>query len=322
MSRRDIYTPVALFTYNRLEHLRATYDALRNNTNATNTDLYIFSDGPRDNSHDIDAVRAVRDFIATIDGFNKITIKEEPSNKGLARSIVDGVSEILERHSSVIVFEDDLISAPSTLNYFNRTLEHYSSFCGVFSVSAYSPSPSLFRIPKDYNFDIYFIPRMQCWGWATWRDRWKLVDWEVSDFDAFVSSSSATDAYSHWIGADSLKTLTDCVRNARDVWACRWVYTHFKHHAVCACPTSSYIVNIGLDGSGANCGVSPIRPDILSEYPSEPMRFPENIFVDRRIFSYFMDASSFNTAAMYAQRLLQATRRVVKLPLNSIRNRL
>src|SRR5215831_17496871 len=51
--------PVALFTYKRLEHTKATVDALGRNTLAAQTDLHIFSDGAK-GEVDSAAVQAVR----------------------------------------------------------------------------------------------------------------------------------------------------------------------------------------------------------------------------------------------------------------------
>ena len=42
------YSPVILFTYNRPSHTRLTIDALLKNAEAVESDLIIFSDGPRD----------------------------------------------------------------------------------------------------------------------------------------------------------------------------------------------------------------------------------------------------------------------------------
>ena len=41
-------TPVAMFVYNRADNTRKTLEALRNNTEAPETDVYVFSDGGKD----------------------------------------------------------------------------------------------------------------------------------------------------------------------------------------------------------------------------------------------------------------------------------
>ena len=280
-------TPVALFVYNRADHTRATLEALRGNAPASETDLYVFSDGPKTEADRV-GVDAVRALLKGIGGFRSVTVNARSENIGLAQSIIRGVTEIVERHGRVIVIEDDLVTHPATLTYFNRMLDRFEHHAGVFSISAYSHPASVMPVPADYDYDVYAIPRMQCWGWATWRNRWEKADFAVPEFDEFNSSASATGAYAHWIGADSLDTLRACMRGERDVWACRWVYTHFKHHAVCICPTRSLVDNTGLDGSGSNCGVRPEFKHTLDTLKMTEWRTPETAFVDPRIFDAFM----------------------------------
>ena len=279
--------PVALFVYRRPEHTQKTLTALASNHLAAATDLIIFSDGARGDDDRAD-VAAVRSLAAEAAGFRSIEIRERENNLGLAQSIISGVTDILETHERVIVIEDDLVTHPAALDYFNRCLDHYADNSGVFSISGYSHPPDVMKLPADYGYDVYAIPRMQCWGWATWRDRWAKADFSIPDFAAFDASATATEAYAHWIGGDSLNTLRACMRGEKDVWACRWVYTHFKHHAVCICPTHSLIDNIGLDGSGSNCGSSGTLRQDLAAHRSEAWRLPDQALVDPRIFEAFM----------------------------------
>ena len=68
------------------------------------------------------------------------------------------------------------------------------------------------------------------------------------------------------------------------------MYTHFKHHALCMCPTVSYIDNIGLDGSGANCGAqSNLSNDLtVARRESVNLRLPHMAVIDPVIYENFM----------------------------------
>ena len=48
-------------------------------------------------------------------------------NKGLAKSIIDGVSQIVEEFGKVIVLEDDLLVSPSFLDFMNEALLEYEN---------------------------------------------------------------------------------------------------------------------------------------------------------------------------------------------------
>ena len=242
------YAPVAVFVYNREDKARELLTSLSNNVGAEDTDLYIFSDGPRSNNDNV-SVAEVRKYIKTVTNFRSIKIIEADKNLGLGQSIINGISMVLDKHERIIVLEDDLVLSPLSLNYFNRLLEHYSENTGVFSISGYSPPETLLTIPEYYEYSIYCIPRMQCWGWATWRDRWEKADLDMTGYNDFINSSSQRKSYIETIGLVSLSVLESYMKGEKDVWACRWVYTHFKYNAVCVCPVRSYIDNTGNDGS-------------------------------------------------------------------------
>src|SRR5205809_1144342 len=113
LSRSDRATraPLALFVYNRPWHTRQTVEALRKNTLAQESDLFIFSDAAK-TPDAAEAVRAARKYIKTIDGFKSVHIEARARNLGLAKSIADGVTRLCEDHGRAIVVEDDLVTSP------------------------------------------------------------------------------------------------------------------------------------------------------------------------------------------------------------------
>src|SRR5690349_15246473 len=99
--------PIALFVYARRDHAQRTVEALKRNALATESDLIVFSDGPK-NASASEAVRAVRDYVHSVDGFKSIAVIEQERNLGLSASIISGVGRVCETHGRVIVLEDDL----------------------------------------------------------------------------------------------------------------------------------------------------------------------------------------------------------------------
>lgn len=276
--------PVAIFCYKRPLHLRQTVEALQANTLAKNTDVIFYSDGPKDPS-DIPHVVEVRKYLLDLTGFKSITIKLSEHNQGLANSIINGVTETLKQYGRIIVIEDDIVLSPKALEYFQKCLDKYAFKTKVYSISGFN-YPN-FQVPVSYTDDVYFIPRMQCWGWATWRDRWEKADFTMAGYKKFISNSNEVKRYNEQIGSNSLSTLKSCVEHGKDVWACRWVYTHFKNNALCVCPVISYVDNIGLDGSGENCGTTSWNTNKCLNNNSNP-RLPSTISVNEHIFNEFM----------------------------------
>src|SRR5665647_81200 len=102
--------PITLFVYKRLWHTERTVEALQANQYAAASDLIIFSDGPK-SEEEREKVDQIRTYIRKIKGFEKIEIVEREGNYGLARSIISGVTEVVNRFGRIIVMEDDLVSS-------------------------------------------------------------------------------------------------------------------------------------------------------------------------------------------------------------------
>lgn len=162
----NTYAPILLFVYNRPEHVRRNIQALLKNELAAESELFIYSDAAKDETSQA-AVKEVRTFIRSIQGFKKITIIERAENWGLARSIIDGVTTLINRYGRVIVLEDDLVVAPHFLQFMNDALETYRDEERVGHIQAcdFTHDPSL---P-----DTFLIKWTGSWGWGTWDRAWK-----------------------------------------------------------------------------------------------------------------------------------------------------
>jgi len=244
--------PVAFFVYNRPWHTKQTSDSLSRNKLASETQLFIFSDGPRD-SNAVNEVRTVREQIKNISGFKDIKIIERKENLGLANSIISGVTDVINKYGRIIVIEDDMVFKTDFLRFMNEALEFYESEKKVFSVTGYNYPEELMNIPESYNHDIYFYPRCSSWGWGTWKDRWAKADWEFRDADKFLKNKKLRKRYAK-TGEDKADMMLAHIEGKIDSWATRWEYTHFVNDAYSVYPVKSFLNNIGFDGTGINCG--------------------------------------------------------------------
>ena len=110
--------PVVLFAYSRPDHLTRTLESLRCNEVPL---IYVFSDGPKTLKQAGDVAR-VREILGNVDWCDiDLCLRED--NLGLGRSILTGVSAVLTKHDSVIIFEDDLVCVPGTVQIHVRGFE-------------------------------------------------------------------------------------------------------------------------------------------------------------------------------------------------------
>ena len=240
--------PIALFCFNRPSHLKQTIKNLLENRIAKETELFIFSDGPKSNeAGELKLVNEVRKYIYTIEGFQSIQVIEEPQNKGLAVSIIEGLSKLFLDYEKLIVLEDDILVSNNFLVFMNDSLNRYEHHETIFSVSGYSFQLEELNAAGDLNL----VKRASSWGWGTWRKNWNAVDWEVKEYKTFVSNKVAQKEFLN-AGKDQLAMLYKQQRGLIDSWAIRWTFHHFVHKGYCLVPKYSKVKNIGTDGTGTN----------------------------------------------------------------------
>jgi glycosyltransferase involved in cell wall biosynthesis len=240
------YAPIIIFAYNRPEHLKKCLDSLQANKIASESELFVFSDGPK-SVEDIDKVSEVRRILDKINSFKKVIVEKSEKNTGLANSVINGVSEVLKDYEAAIVLEDDLIVSEDFLEYMNSSLNFYKSNSKVFSVSGYCAPIDL----ENYSEDVFFYQRINSWGWGTWRSRWETVDWKLKDFDTFIKDKHQRRKFNA-AGKDLTIMLLKYKQGLIDSWAIRFNYACFKQEKLNLYPSKSKINNWGTDDSGTH----------------------------------------------------------------------
>jgi hypothetical protein len=279
--------PIAVFAFNRPECLRRALAALAANDLAAESDVTVFCDGPRHVQEKAltDEVRTVARAAA---GFRSVAVVEREKNFGCADSVISGLEYMFTRHERLVVIEDDILCSPHTLSFLNAGLEKYADEPVVFNIAAWSFPPRLMRMPPAYPFDAYFIPRCNIWGWASWRDRWKIIDWNISDYAVFAENACLRQAFNHG-GSDMAPMLEAQMAGRLGTWDIRMDYARFKHGRLGLNPVISYTTNIGM-GSGTHTTEANTRWDNDIGKANPHPRLPDHIFVDGAILSAYQKA--------------------------------
>jgi len=242
-------SPIALFVYNRPWHTKQTIESLLKNSEARETDLFVFSDGPKTDA-DAKKVEDVRDYISSLTGFAKVDLIASAHNKGLANSIIAGVTKILETSETVIVMEDDLVTSPYFLRYMNEALTLYQNDDTVISIHGYV-YPVKQSLPETF-----FLRGADCWGWATWRRGWKYFEPDGRKLLTELERSNSIREFdmddSFWYS----EMLRDQIKGLNNSWAIRWHASAFLRNKLTLYPGESLINNIGFDNSGTHSGGS------------------------------------------------------------------
>lgn len=244
-------SPICLFVYKRFDTTKLMLESLLACPECSESDLYVFMDAARSDK-DVEDVKKVRALFDGLCGFRHIETFPADKNKGLARSVIEGVSQVLQKHDDIIVLEDDLVVSPDFLTFMNEALRVYRNRFDIWSISGYTPNLKELKELKDEN-GVFLVPRAQCWGWATWRDRWSMVDWDVKDFKQFATSKGLRTNFDQG-GNDLFRTLEMERRGRIESWAVRWAYAAAKNNRLTVNPMQSKVKNIGMNSSDSHSG--------------------------------------------------------------------
>lgn len=274
------FAPTVLFVYNRPDHTRKTLEALRENYMAADTNLFIFSDAAKSDTQK-DKVDEVRKIIYHFKGFKTISIHEAEKNRGLANSVISGVTEIISKYGKVIVLEDDMLTSKKFLNFMNDALDFYKQDTSIWSISGYQFP---FEIPPNYKKPVYTAYRSSSWGWATWKDRWDTIDWKIIDYKNYRYNLPKIMKFCKG-GTDLDKMLRYQMNGKIDSWAIRWCYNQSMQNKYTIYPICSLVNSIGTDGSGTHCDPTSRRFGVKLannfEYSFEHALLPDNEIMKR-----------------------------------------
>lgn len=281
--------PILLFVYNRPDHVRRCVESLLNNQLAADSELYIYSDAAKQEA-DKPAVSAVREYVHTISGFQRVTITERTENWGLARSIIDGVTTMTNRYGQVIVVEDDLVAAPYFLQFMNDALETYKDEERVCHIQACD-------FTKDSALpETFLIKWTGSWGWATWQRAWRLFEPDGAKLLQELEARKLTRQFDFNGKYGFTRMLRRQIAGKNNSWAIRWNATLFLQDKLSLNVGRSLIQNDGFDGSGTNCGGGGLYDSDLWMQPLEVKKITpieENMQARRCFERYYGRTNSF-----------------------------
>lgn len=242
--------PVALFVYNRADNMMKTLECLVHNTLASDTALYVFSDGGKDEKswRQVNEVRKkLHEFKSLVEKegmLKSMTIVERPENFYLERNIIEGIAQVFEQHDRIIVLEDDICTSSYFLEYMNQAFDLYADIPEVMHVAGFTNLDLLNPSKSTPEASYYFTPHMSGWGWGTWRDRWQ------EHFVHYKSREEALEGLTPQdIDAIQYGGVFPCLKSLdKDPipWDACWELAIYKAGGLCLSPGYTLVRNIGL----------------------------------------------------------------------------
>ncbi len=270
--------PIAMIVYNRPEHTRKTLEALERNTLAKDTELFIFCDGPKPGITEaqLEKVMATRAVCKERKWCGTVHVIEREKNIGMAASIIEGFSEVVNKFGRAIEIEDDVATGKYFLEYMNDALDRYENDKQVMHISGWRDP--IWNTKKD---GAYFHPVVDPWGFATWKDRWQYFK---KDPQYYIDTFTPEMIYHFNIDGTDPKQFGIIESNAAgrmNTFCAFWYASVFTHNGLCLAPTKSLVRNIGLDGTGVHCGKSRWET-VKDSIDNKIVHFPTELKVNQK----------------------------------------
>lgn len=238
--------PIALFAYKRPDHLRRTLESLIRCNGFAESALTVYCDGPKSPA-DAEAVALARGVAQEVLGSNA-DLRFAAENKGLARSVIAGVTELVEAHGSVIVVEDDFELSATFLDYMNDALARFADDGRVYQVSGH-----MFDVPEFANRnDAILLPFTTTWGWGTWSRAWSAFDPSASGWQELATDRRMRRRFNLGGVYDYSSMLKRQMEGRRDSWGVLWYWSVFRARGLSVFPPTTLVQNTGQDGSGTH----------------------------------------------------------------------
>lgn len=238
--------PIAVFAFNRPEHLRGTIESLKRCTGFSDSPVYVFADGPRSDS-DRPAIEATRSVAHQLLG-HCAEMRFSDENLGLSRSILKGVNELLQRYGKVIVVEDDLLLATDFLTFLNAALTFYAKDERILQISGH-----MYEVFEFYERnESLLLPITTTWGWATWSRAWEAFDPEATGWETLKADQALRHRFNLDGNYDYANMLERQMAGYRQSWGICWYWSVFRAGGMSCFPPQSLVANVGMDGSGTH----------------------------------------------------------------------
>ena len=276
--------PVLIIVFNRSWNAVKVAEALRQIRPAR---LFLAADGPRpDRPGEEKLCSEARE--AVLDAVTwdcDVRTRFQESNLGCGRHMTAAINWFFENVEEGIILEDDCIPSPEFFRFSKELLERYRHEEKVMMLSG----TALVRLPGTSLQDYDFTSFPCCWGWATWRRAWQLMDYHMPDFPEYRKSGLIKNSFPAAKHQRRLLELFEKVYTHApgfDTWDFQWLYACVKNQGVCILPSKNLVSNIGWDASHT-------RIDDVMELPfeklDETLRHPEEVKRNTKLEELFFD---------------------------------
>jgi uncharacterized protein (DUF1015 family) len=236
-------TPILLICFKRYEKTLEIFNQIML---CNPKKLYVSIDGARNDKEKVE-VDKVASIFENASGNTEILIRKSEVNQGCKYGVYNAINWFFEHEEMGIILEDDIVPYPQFFPYCEELLEKYKDDKRIACISGWSYF--YYKKIDNYPYTYYFSHIQSSWGWATWKDRWQLIDLEMSnvkseDVERVLKCDHLPDEI-----VDFYKRFFYCDKKGFDgTWDYQFLLSVLmKNNMYCIQPLKAFVKNIGND---------------------------------------------------------------------------
>ena len=266
-------TPIVLICFNRPLETEKVFSKIKS---IKPKKLFLIMDGPKKNcSNDAINCIQVRNIITKIAWNCKVYKNFSKKNLGLKKRIVTGLNWVFNRTNSAIILEDDCLPSNDFFNYCEKLLIYYKKNNLVKFITGNNFQKSKLNIKADYYFSKY----SHIWGWATWKNTWKLYCDNNKIWDKYLDSKDFRKICPNYLERRYWKSMFNEVKNGHlKSWSIYLLFSIWRSGGLTATPNINLVKNLGFNKRGTNTKTGKIEYNKKIQNIGKDLKHPKEIF--------------------------------------------
>lgn len=244
-------TPILFLIFNRPDTTEKVFEKIRE---IKPRQLFVAADGPREgNEKDKINCEAARSIATNVDWDCEVKTLFRDENLGCGKAVSKGITWFFDHVEMGIILEDDVLVDLSFFHFCQNLLFYYRNNDQIFHIGGSNYQNGIQRGKASYYFSKY--PHI--WGWATWKEKWDLYNFELTD-----SKEEIEAIISNYCGISREKKYWSCLFNSlKDTkeissWSYQWLYCSWKSNGISVLPNQNLVENIGFNNNATHTFVS------------------------------------------------------------------
>lgn len=278
---------VLFIVFNRLNYTQKVFEQIKK---VKPNRFYISCDGPRKNVENEDKiVSELRVWLLdNIDWDCEVKTRFLEENSGGCKyGVSEAISWFFSCEEEGIILEDDCVPDESFFPYCKELLEKYRDDKRIWQIAGSNLLPQLV-----FDTSYYFSKMPDCWGWATWKDRWKYFTLDVSDYDIHYLNNFTSNKNFKLLWEDILYKVDTGIIST---WDYQWVLIIIKNNGLCIAPSKNLVMNIGEIGEHFSSNNEMLYKQVHSILP---IIHPDNVIENYEDRKYYEEQANQNVASL------------------------